>query len=190
MAASDSQHPHNPTRAPRARHDCLTAAELTARLEEEVNRAERHHSALSCLLVSLDDVEQLVHAHGQALPARALAYFGTALGPELRRYDRVGHVAEGELLVVLPGADERRGEIVARRALGRLHAIKIDVEGGRRPLRISVGLAAWSEGVTGEQLLWLTRLAAQRHEAFDERQMGRSGKPKTATSEQPGPRRS
>jgi GGDEF domain-containing protein len=164
MAASDSPHTPHSTRAARARPDCLSAVELTARLEEEVGRAERHHTALSCLLVSLEDVDQLAHAHGEELPAKALAYFGVALGPELRRFDRVGHAAEGELLVVLPGADERRGEIVARRALGRLHAIKIDIDGQRRPLRIAMGLAAWREGLTGGQLLSLTRLAAQRHD--------------------------
>jgi two-component system cell cycle response regulator len=190
MAASDSQHFHNSTRASRAGCDCLSAAQLTARLEEEVSRAERHHTALSCLLVSLDDVDQLVHAHGEELPTKALAYFGTALGPELRRFDRVGHVAEGELLVVLPGADEQRGEIVARRALGRLHAIKIDVGGQRWPLRISMGLAAWREGLTSEQLLLLTRLAAQGHDALQKQPSEFSEEPKVLPGEMPGPRQS
>jgi diguanylate cyclase (GGDEF)-like protein len=190
MAASDSPHSHNYTQAPRARRDCLSVAELTARLEEEVSRAERHHTALSCLLVSLDNVDQLAHAHGEELPAKALAYFGAALGPELRRFDRVGHAAEGELLVVLPGADERRGEIVARRALGRLHAIKIDADGQRRPLRISMGLAAWREGLTSEQLLLLTRLAAQRHGALQEQSSERSEEPKVIPGEMSGPRQS
>jgi diguanylate cyclase (GGDEF)-like protein len=186
MAASDSSHSHNPTRTAQALRDCLTAVELAVRLEEEVNRAERHHTALSCLLVSLDEVEQLAHAHGEQLPAKALAYFGTALGPELRRFDRVGHPADGELLVVLPGADERRGEIVARRALGRLHAIKLDVDGRRRPLRISMGLAAWREGLTGEQLLSLTRLAAQRHDTLARRSAGPFAEPKIAAEKLPG----
>jgi diguanylate cyclase (GGDEF)-like protein len=137
-------------------------------LDEEVNRAERHHTPLSCLLVSIEDVERLSEAHGKDLPAQALAYLGAALGRELRRFDRVGHAAEGELLVLLPGADERRGEIVARRALGRLHFIKIEVDGERRPLRISVGIAAWRTGLTAEQLLSQTRLAAQRRDPSDE----------------------
>jgi GGDEF domain-containing protein len=190
MAASDPPHSHNYARPTRARRNCLSKAELAAWLEEEVGRAERHHTALSCLLVSLDDVDQLAHTHGEELPVRALDYFGTALGPELRRFDRVGHASEGELLVVLPGADERRGEIVARRALGRLHAIKIDVDGQRRPLRISMGLAAWHEGLTGEQLLSLTRLAAQRHAALRERCPGSSEDSKIPAGEMPGRRQS
>ena len=51
--------------------------------------------------------------------------------------------ATHELLVVLPGADGPRGEIVARRVLERLRTIKIEADGMRRPLRVSVGLAAW-----------------------------------------------
>jgi diguanylate cyclase (GGDEF)-like protein len=164
MVARDSQHS---TRAPRASRDCLSSADLAVRLDEEVNRAERHHTALSCLLVSLDDVEHLSHTHGKHLPAQALAYLGAALERELRRFDRVGHAAEGELVVVLPGADERRGEIVARRALRRLHAVKIEVDGKRQPLRISVGIAAWREGLTAEHLLSQTRIAAQRGEPAD-----------------------
>jgi diguanylate cyclase (GGDEF)-like protein len=182
MAARDSQ---NSTRAPRDPSDCLSPVELAARLDEEVGRAERHHTALSCLLVSLDDVEQLARAHGHDVPARALAYFGRALGPELRRFDRVGHAAEGELLVVLPGADERRGEIVARRALIRLHAVKIDVEGTRRALRISMGIAAWRKGLTAEQLLSQTRLAAQRTDPSDPREVELSGEPKREGGELP-----
>ncbi len=187
MAASDPQHPTPSQRVSRA---CLSTAELAARLDEETGRAERHHTALSCLLVSLDDVEQLARTHGEQLPAQALAYLGRALTPELRRFDRVGHAAEGELLVVLPGADEQRAEIVARRALGRLHSVKIDVEGQRQPLRISMGISAWRKGLTGEQLLSQTRLAAQRPNPLQQRHTELSGEPRSGAGEQSVLRRS
>ena len=187
MAARDSQ---NSTRASRAPSDCLSEAALVARLEEEVGRAERHNTALSCLLVSLDDVERLARAHGGDLPAQALAYLGMALGPELRRFDRVGHAADGELLVVLPGAHERHAEIVARRALGRLHAVKVEADGKRYPLRISMGIAAWREGLTAEQLLSHTRLAAQREDRFEQLDEAPSGEPRVGGGELPLPRRS
>jgi diguanylate cyclase (GGDEF)-like protein len=174
MAARD---PQNPNHAPRAPTECLSPAELAVRLDEEVSRAERQHTALSCLLVSLDHVEQLARTHGEELPTQALAYLGGALGRELRRFDRVGYAAEGELLVVLPGADERRGEIVARRALGRLHAVKIELDGKRQSLQISMGIAAWSKGLTAEQLLSQTRLAAQRHDPADPQRIGHSEGP-------------
>jgi GGDEF domain-containing protein len=114
-------------------------------------------------LVSLDEIDELAAAHGDTMPTQALAYLADAVGRQLRCFDRVGHASEGELLVLLPGADEQRGEIVARRTLSRLHSIKIEAQGRRHPLRVSMGICAWREGLTGDQLLSHTRLAAQRH---------------------------
>jgi len=144
------------------RIDCLSAAALEDRLEEEINRAGRHGTPLSCLLVAIEDLAELASSYGSELPEQALAYAGPALLRELRHFDRVGRPSETELLVVLPGADGPRGEIVARRVIDRLRAIKIEAGGVRRPLRVSVGLAAWRENLTGRQLLARTRAAAQR----------------------------
>lgn len=146
----------------RGRIECLSAEALADRLEEEVNRAGRHGTPLSCLLVAIDDLAELAARHGRELPEQALAYAGPALRRELRRFDRVGRPSDTELLVVLPGADGPRGEIVAKRVIDRLRAIKIETDGARRPLRVSVGLAAWREDLDGEQLLAQARLAAQR----------------------------
>lgn len=159
--------------------------ELAVRLDEEIYRASRYRTQLSCLLVSLDEVEQLSHAYGQELSAQALAYLGTALIRQLRRFDRVGHAAAGELLVVLPGADERRAEIVARRALGRLHSVKIEVGGKREPLRISVGIAAWREGLEAAHLLSHTRVAAQRRDRTDPRPIEAFEQPGAGVEEMP-----
>ena len=167
MAANDTN-PRIDSPSPKGREgvqhpiDCLSASALTDRLEEEINRAGRHGTPLSCLLVAIDDLSELASRHGRELPEQALAYAGPALLRELRRFDRVGRPSDTELLVVLPGADGPRGEIVARRVLDRLRAIKIETDGVRRPLRVSVGLAAWREDLDGDQLLAQTRAAAQR----------------------------
>jgi diguanylate cyclase (GGDEF)-like protein len=158
---TDSPSPRDPGDVDR-RIDCLSAPALADRLEEEINRAGRHGTPLSCLLVSIEDLAELASRHGRELPEQALAYAGPALLRELRRFDRVGRPSDTELLVVLPGADGPRGEIVAKRVIDRLRAIKIETDGVRRPLRVSVGLAAWREELDGEQLLAQTRAAVQR----------------------------
>lgn len=140
--------------------ECLSEPALHARVDEEVARASRHGTALACLLVGIDDLPQIAAAHGQELSELTLAYASRALSRDLRRFDRVGRVGGDELLVVLPGADAPRGEVVARRALARLRAIKIEVAGLRRDLRISVGIAAWRSGQTAEQLLAQTHASA------------------------------
>jgi diguanylate cyclase (GGDEF)-like protein len=160
MAASD----HNPSSDPPSGGPiaCLSAAALAERLEEEINRAGRHGTPLSCLLVTIGNLDELSREHGSELLERTLAYVGSALWRQLRRFDRIGKPSDNELLVVLPGADGPRGEIVARRVLERLRTIKVEADGTRRPLRISVGLAAWREELSGEELLAQTRAAARR----------------------------
>jgi diguanylate cyclase (GGDEF)-like protein len=160
MAASD----RNPTtdRPGTGQPACLPAPALRERLAEEVNRAGRHRTPLSCLLVTIGNLEQLAREHGAELPEQTLAYVASALASQVRGFDRVGRPSESELLLVLPGADGPRGEIVARRVLERLRTIKVESDGERRPLLISVGLAAWQAGVSGDELLDRARAAARR----------------------------
>ncbi len=160
MAASDNDPSLHSS--PAAEVECLSAAALSARMNEEISRAGRHGMPLACLLVTIGNLEELSREHGPELPARTLAYVSRALLPQLRDFDRIGRPSDNELLVLLPGADGPRGEIVARRVLDRLRTIKIEAAGERRPLRISVGLAAWHENLSAEDLLAQTRAAAQR----------------------------
>jgi len=158
MAARDSD---DPERSLPGSIEYLSAAALQERLEEEVDRAARHHTALSCLLLDVEDLREVRRAHGDLLAEQALAYIELALRRELRRFDRVGRAAEGELLVVLPGADGPRGEVVARRVLNRLRAIKLEAGGERRALRFAVGLAPWREGISAAALIGGARAAAR-----------------------------
>jgi diguanylate cyclase (GGDEF)-like protein len=157
MAATDSDDPEH---APGGSVEYLAAPALRERLEEEVNRAGRHGTALSCLLLDIEDLREVQRAHGDLLAAQVLAYVELALRCELRRFDRVGRSADGELLVVLPGADGPRGEVVARRMLGRLRALKLEDGEERRSLRFAVGLAPWRPGMSALALLGAARSAS------------------------------
>ena len=159
MAASDPNLRFDPPSAERL--TCLSSAALSERLDEEIGRAERHGTELSCLLVVIDNLEEISREHGSELPEQTLAYVGAALLRELRRFDRVGRPDGGELLIVLPGADGPRGEMVARRVLDRVRAIKVEADGERRPLRVSLGLAAWRRDTGRDDLLARARAATR-----------------------------
>jgi diguanylate cyclase (GGDEF)-like protein len=159
MAASDSNLSSDPR--PTEQLACLSAAALSRRLDEEIGRAERHGTQLSCLLLVIDNLEEISRELGSDLPEQTLAYVGGALLRELRRFDRIGRPSEEELLIVLPGADGPRGEMVARRVLERVRAIKVEAEGTRRPVRMSVGLAAWRQDSSGDDLLAQARAATR-----------------------------
>jgi diguanylate cyclase (GGDEF)-like protein len=143
----------------------LAPPALARRLEEEINRAGRHATALSCLLLDVEDLREVRRAHGEQLAEQALAYVQLALRRELRRFDRVGRLEHSELLVVLPGADGPRAEAVARRLLNRLRAVKLEADGERRSLRFAIGLASWQEGMSAAALLADLRSVGARTEA-------------------------
>jgi GGDEF domain-containing protein len=169
MAAKD----RNPGahRGAQGAREPLTPPQLQRRLEEEIGRSERHGTQLCCLLVVIDNIAELVrsaeHEGGEELSARALAYIASALGGELRRFDRIARPREGELAIVLPGADGPRGEMVGRRILERVRSIKIELRGTRLPLELSLGLAVWRAQMTPQQLLDRARAAAARQNGDD-----------------------
>ena len=172
MAANDP-HPRSDRLPPRG-IDISSPAALRERLVEEISRAERHGSPLSCLLIVIENLDELSREHGGELREETLGYLAPALRRELRRFDRIGRARDGaDLLVILPGADSARGEIVARRALERLNTIKIEAAGTRRPLQVSVGLATWRESLDAGALLESARGALRRingdepHTAFE-----------------------
>lgn len=145
---------------PLRRLRCLDPHELDRRVDEEVSRAVRHGTPLACLLVRLDDFQQIAEEHGPELAEQALMHAGEAICSELRRFDRVGRPRPDELVVVLPGAAVMQGETVARRALTRLRSIKIEFERTRRPLCVSVGIAAWRAPWSAQQVIDQARCAA------------------------------
>ncbi len=165
MAASDP-HPRSNLHTS-GRLECLDAEALNVRIGEEINRAGRHGTPLSCLLVVIDNLSQLAREHGEELSEQAFAYIAKTLAPELRGFDRIGRPSDGELLLLLPGADGPRGEMVARRVLDRLRSIKVEADGMRRALRFSVGLAAWRKDVSGDDLLAQARAATRREPSED-----------------------
>lgn len=161
MAANDSY--DNPLERP-----VLTAgaAELLARLGEEIERAQRQGTALSALHVGVDP-DRLGEERGEEVSEQAISYIAAALTRQLRRFDRVGRLSERELVVLLPGADGPRAEIVARRALRRLGAVKVEVDGQRRPIAVAIGLGTWSAGLSATQLLERARLLSRCEQAPD-----------------------
>lgn len=165
MAASDFENNDEPQTAERPIADraaLLSAAASAERLEEEINRAARNGTPLSCLLVTVGNLRELAREHGEELSAQTLAYIGRALAAQVRSFDRIGRPSERELLVLLPGADGPRGEIVARRALARLRTIKVEAEGERQPLDISIGLATWRAQESPDELVERARAAGRR----------------------------
>ncbi len=96
---------------------------------DQPRRAPRHPAGLPA--GGDRQPEELSREHGGELSEQAFAYIARALSPELRGFDRIGRPSDSELVLLLPGADGPRSEMVARRVLDRLRTIKVEAEGMR-----------------------------------------------------------
>jgi diguanylate cyclase (GGDEF)-like protein len=139
----------------------LSAGALEERLGEEIARSERHGGDLACLLVVVENLKEIAASYGEGLGEETPDYLAGALRTGLRRFDAVGRPGGNEVMIVLPGADGPRAEMVARRAMERLRAIKVEAQGTRIALQIMVGLTSWQEGMDAGALLQADRVAAR-----------------------------
>jgi GGDEF domain-containing protein len=159
MAARDHQQTN---RLPRRPIECVELPVLAERMEEEISRATRHGGALACIYLRIDELAKIQTEHGAQISTQAVEYVRTALTHEFRRFDRLGCTAEGQFLVLLAGADAAKGELVARRTLKRLRAIKIEVGELRLPLSLSATVATWRSGQNARQLIEQVQATARR----------------------------
>jgi diguanylate cyclase (GGDEF)-like protein len=125
---------------------------MRRRLDEEIGRAQRSGSPLSCLLIDLDDFKLINDEHGHPAGDATLRGVVQALVGEFRAFDRVARYGGDEFVVILPNADLDSAAAAATRALERLKELPV-VEDGGRGVAASVGVAQWRPRMTTDALL-------------------------------------
>lgn len=75
---------------------------IKARLQEESFRSERYKSALSLMMIDLDDFKPLNDRYGHVVGDRILRAFGGLLQDIIRSSDIAGRYGGEEFLVILP----------------------------------------------------------------------------------------
>jgi len=130
---------------------CMNHRAMRRRLDEEIGRATRTGSPLSCLLVDLDDFKLVNDRHGHQAGDAMLRGVVRALVGEFRAFDRVARYGGDEFVVILPNADLRSAAAAATRALERLQAVpSFDPEPG---VSASIGVAQWQAPMTTDGLI-------------------------------------
>jgi len=132
---------------------CLNHGAMHARLREEISRVTRNPSALSVLLVDLDDFKAVNDSHGHVVGDLVLQRVAHALSEEGRPYDVVARYGGDEFFVIMPGAN--LGAAVAKAQ--RLRRLVVEtgerLEPLHRAVTVSIGVAEWQEGESGLELL-------------------------------------
>jgi diguanylate cyclase (GGDEF)-like protein len=133
---------------------CMNHRAMRRRLDEEIDRAARAGSPLSCLLIDLDDFKLVNDEHGHQAGDAVLREVVHALVGEFRAFDRVARYGGDEFVVILPNADQRSAAIAGERALERLRAVEgVDAVDPERGISASIGVAQWRSPMSTDDLL-------------------------------------
>ena len=124
---------------------------MRRRLHEEVGRAVRAGSPLSCLLIDLDNFKLVNDRHGHPAGDTMLREVAQTLVGEFRAFDRVARYGGDEFVAILPNAELESAAAAAQRALERLLAVpSFDANPGASA---SIGVAQWQAPMTVDALL-------------------------------------
>jgi diguanylate cyclase (GGDEF)-like protein len=163
-----------------ARTDSLTGlmnyGAMLGRLDEEIDRARRQGSALSCLILDLDDFKLINDSYGHLAGDGVLRQVASTLRHEFRRFDRVARYGGDEFVVILPNAEGDRAAVAGERALRRLRDIHVEVPGGE-PHRLtgSIGWSVWHAPETAHDLLTKADEALRDVKATGKDRLGGTG---------------
>jgi len=119
------------------------------RLATEISRARRYKSALTVLMLDLDNFKQLNDHYGHTVGDSAMTIFAERLRSAIRGSDLAARMGGDEFVVLLPACN--LGQV--QRVLGRLSPLEIEVEDKQIPFAFSAGWTEYRHGETPEQLL-------------------------------------
>jgi diguanylate cyclase (GGDEF)-like protein len=123
---------------------------LAQRFLQETQRARRHHSALSFLMIDLDHFKQVNDTYGHLNGDAVLAELASLLSTGLRESDVCARYGGEEFALILPETTESGARVLAERI--RAKVASATFPGGLK-LTISVGVAATEEPSIYTQLI-------------------------------------
>jgi diguanylate cyclase (GGDEF)-like protein len=138
-----------------ARRDELTAClgphSAFDELRREINRCSRWGLRLSCCFIDLDGFKPTNDRQGRLYGDDVLAAVAQLLGNGLRSSDTLGRFGDREFLAILPQTDEATARALAVRLRSLIGTTDVPPFG--KPLMASIGIAEWTSGTSGKQLV-------------------------------------
>lgn len=117
-----------------------------ARLEEEVKRARRYRTPLTCVMADMDHLKPVNDELGHAAGDRAIAAVASVIRSELRETDFGARYGGDEFVLLLPHTTREEGRVLAERICARLRASPLEVSGRRVLVGASFGVAELPAG--------------------------------------------
>jgi two-component system, cell cycle response regulator len=122
-------------------------------LLSEYSMAQRHHRALSCLMIDLDHFKSINDRYGHIIGDATLKQLASILLQNLRRSDVICRYGGEEFLILLPETDIKGASIIAE----KIHAViasQLFGEGETRfPVTLSIGISQFREEESGDEMI-------------------------------------
>lgn len=130
---------------------------LNEKLQQEVERAQRYGTVLTCLMLDIDNFKQVNDTHGHLIGDRILRQITNILRREQRAVDVVARYGGEEFVVLLPETAAGGARIFAERILRKVSAQDFGDPGRPVHVTISIGISTYPETRVddGESLLRL-----------------------------------
>ncbi len=131
------------------------------RLADEAARLRRYGTAVSLLMIDLDDFKSINDRYGHMVGDRVLAAVGTLLRESIRETDIPVRYGGDEFALILPGVDKTAAYAVAEKVRGVVRELRVGVkpEGNGTFVSIAVSIGVASAGSTCTDSLELLEAA-------------------------------
>jgi diguanylate cyclase (GGDEF)-like protein len=115
---------------------------LNARLKEELARAQRQGTGLTCLLIDLDRFKQINDQHGHLAGDMALREAAQRVDAHIRGSDAAARFGGDEFVVLAPGISPEQAAALAERIRNAVCETPLEVSSGvRLGMTVSIGVA-------------------------------------------------
>jgi diguanylate cyclase (GGDEF)-like protein len=111
------------------------------RLAEEVKRARRYRTPLTCVMADMDQLKPVNDELGHSAGDRAIAAVAAVIRAELRETDFGARYGGDEFVLLLPHTGGDEGRVLAERICARLRDTILEISGRRVPIGASFGVA-------------------------------------------------
>lgn len=122
-------------------------------LSEEIARAERFQNVLSVLLLDIDDFKDVNDAYGHPVGDRVLKKLSNVLKEITREIDIVARYGGEEFAIILPETGLKGAKLLGNRLNEKVREMVIKEDGLEIKITVSIGAAAYSEGLAQEDLI-------------------------------------
>jgi len=125
---------------------------LIEKIDSEINRALRHGSPMSVLMLDLDHFKRINDTWGHSAGDEVLKAIGKLLKDSCRVYDVPGRYGGEEFCIVLPETRMGNTQVVAERIRQRLESTEVACGGDSVVVTASIGIAGMDEPASSEIL--------------------------------------